>query len=98
MTRVRTLFAFGLLTALALAAGCGKKPDPTPGPDPMPGGGPPAATDKADARKRLQQIGLAMHNYEATTGQLPAGIVGPKGELGLSWRVQILPYLEGDRD
>jgi hypothetical protein len=103
MIRIRLLFAFGLLTALALAAGCGKKTDPTPGPgpDPKPGGDPVAAVAKAakaDARKRLQQIGLAMHNYEATMGQLPAGIVGPKGEIGLSWRVQILPYIEGDRD
>ena len=43
-----------------------------------------------------KQIGLAMHNYESAMGGLPAGIVGPEGQLGLSWRVAILPYLEGD--
>ena len=102
MTRLRKLSAIGLFAAFVLTAGCGKKPDPTPGsgPDtgpPGPSGGDPPADDgkaaKADAAKRLKEIGLAIHNYESATLMLPAGIVGPKGELGLSWRVQILPYL-----
>jgi hypothetical protein len=98
MTRVRTLFAVGLFVAFGLAAGCGKKPDPTPTPepDPKPGGVPAAETEKADAVKRLAAIGEAMYEFGFVHGFLPGGIVGPKGERGLSWRVQILPYLGPD--
>ncbi len=42
----------------------------------------------------LKQIGLALVNYFDVNGKLPANIYGPKGELLLSWRVQLLPYLE----
>jgi hypothetical protein len=44
----------------------------------------------------LKQIGLALHNYHDTMGKFPANVYGPKGELLLSWRVQLLPYLEQD--
>jgi hypothetical protein len=42
----------------------------------------------------LKQIGIALHNYHATNGKLPANVYGPKGELLLSWRVHLLPYIE----
>jgi hypothetical protein len=90
-----------LLVLLSLAAGCGKKPasEPEVAPDPKPIPTDPAPKGlgaKADAANRLKQVGLAIHSYESATGRLPAGVVGPKGEVGLSWRVQILPYLGKD--
>src|SRR5262245_11304997 len=100
MTRTRLLFAFGLLAAFGLVVGCGKKGDPdvvvdpTPRP-PTPGSSTEAAA-KYEAVKRLKEIGKALHEYHDSLGQFPVGIVGPKGELGLSWRVQLLPYLGED--
>ncbi|MBA4062321.1 MAG: hypothetical protein C0501_01180 [Isosphaera sp.] len=75
------------------------KPRPDPKPDPKPTPADPALTEreaKAEAVNRLRQVGLALHNVESAHGFLPAGVVGPKGELGLSWRVAILPYLGDD--
>ena len=45
----------------------------------------------------LKQIALAMFNYETTFNSFPAAYRTTKaGKPGLSWRVQILPYLEQD--
>ena len=44
----------------------------------------------------LKLIGLALHAYHDTNGRFPANVYGPKGELLLSWRVQLLPYVEED--
>ncbi|MDY3554580.1 DUF1559 domain-containing protein [Gemmata sp. JC717] len=44
----------------------------------------------------LKLIGLALHNYHGSNLRLPTNVYGPKGELLLSWRVQLLPYLEQD--
>ena len=44
----------------------------------------------------LKQIGLALHNYQDVYGKLPANIYNAKGDAILSWRVQLLPYLEQD--
>lgn len=93
MTRTHTLGALAVLGA-ALALGCGKK-DPDGGtPDGNPFGSGRTASDKKDAARRLKQIGVALHNYHDSNGTFPAGVVGPKGQLGLSWRVALLPYLE----
>lgn len=52
---------------------------------------------KMEARTHnLKQIGLALHNYHDTFNRLPANVYGPNGEMLLSWRVQILPFLEED--
>jgi hypothetical protein len=52
---------------------------------------------QAQARmQNLKIIGLALLNYESVNGRFPANVYGPKGELLLSWRVQLLPYLEAD--
>jgi hypothetical protein len=52
---------------------------------------------KAEERmNNLKQIGLALHNYHDTMGKFPTNVYGPKGELLLSWRVQLLPFLEQD--
>jgi hypothetical protein len=88
---------FALLLALAGCDAKKERPAGDPG-DPQPGG-PSAADDKAardEAKKRLKEIGKALHDYHNTVGFFPAGVVGPKGELGLSWRVQLLPYLGED--
>ena len=47
------------------------------------------------AQNNLKQIALAMHAHLDSHGFFPAGIAGPEGKsVGLSWRVQILPYIE----
>jgi RNA polymerase sigma factor (sigma-70 family) len=59
----------------------------------------PEATVRGVARSdpNLRNIGIAIHNYAAENGHLPADIVNPKdGRPVLSWRVAILPYLQGD--
>jgi len=45
----------------------------------------------------LKQIGIAMHNYHDTHGNMPpAAVCDKKGKPQLSWRVLILPYIEQD--
>ena len=103
MTRVLPPCALAALCA-SIALGCAKKdaPEPGGGEAPAAGGGDGRPVlgvrtegDKQEAAHRLRQVGLALHNYEASHGTFPAGVVGPKGQLGLSWRVAILPYFEG---
>lgn len=53
-----------------------------------------AAARQMHSTKNLHQIGLAMLNYESTIGRLPATIRDKDGKPLLSWRVQLLPYLE----
>ena len=45
----------------------------------------------------LKQIGLAIHNYAAANNHLPPPVLygGSTGKVPYSWRVAILPYLEG---
>ena len=45
--------------------------------------------------QNLQQLALAMHNYEDAQGSLPGQYLQTGGAPGLSWRVTILPYLPG---
>jgi RNA polymerase sigma factor (sigma-70 family) len=74
--------------------------DPRPTPD----------AKAADARERasdpkqrivsinnLKQIVLAIHNYAAAYDHLPQDICDKDGKPLLSWRVAILPYIEGDQ-
>ncbi len=42
----------------------------------------------------LKQIGLAMHSYHDANNALPQDIVDKDGKAILSWRVQLLPYME----
>lgn len=45
--------------------------------------------------KNLERIGLALHNYYATTHRIPTRTVPTaSGQPGLSWRVTILPQLD----
>jgi Protein of unknown function (DUF1559) len=53
--------------------------------------------NRAKSTNNLKQIVLAVHNYHDANGRLPANVVGKDGEAILSWRVQLLPYLEHER-
>ena len=45
---------------------------------------------------KLRGIGLAMHVYREFYGHFPAAVeLGPDGKTPHSWRVSILPFLEG---
>lgn len=95
MIRSRTLGALALLGA-ALVVGCGKKDDSGGGGtvDGKPIAGSRSPAEKREAVLRLKQIGIGLHNYHDANVYFPAGIVGKNGQLGLSWRVAILPQLE----
>jgi hypothetical protein len=47
----------------------------------------------AEAAARLKTIGVALQKCMSEKGELPSGIAGPMDQIGLSWRVQLLPYL-----
>lgn len=50
---------------------------------------------RKQAMNDLKQLGLAMHNYYSTHSHLPtAATTDAEGRPLLSWRVQILPYIE----
>src|SRR5947209_9541688 len=48
------------------------------------------------AAHTLKQIALAFHNYESVHGKMPTNQPAKDGKPGLSWRVQVLPYIEQD--
>lgn len=52
------------------------------------------AAGRASSQNNLKQIALAIHNYESANGHLPHDILDKNGNPLLSWRVQILPYIE----
>jgi hypothetical protein len=54
-----------------------------------------AAVSSARGLNNLKQLALAMHNYNAAMGYFPSD-VAPGGDKppAMSWRVQILPYIE----
>lgn len=54
------------------------------------------ASDRTRTQNNLKQIGLAIHNYHDTFNQMPMDVLDATGKPILSWRVQILPYLEQD--
>ena len=54
----------------------------------------PAQGPRIRATNNMKQIGLAFHNYHAAYRQLPTGIRDDQDKLLLSWRVQILPFIE----
>jgi Protein of unknown function (DUF1559) len=56
------------------------------------------AAARMSSSNNLKQIALAMHNFESTHQTFPpAAVVDKKGKKLLSWRVQILPYIEQDQ-
>ncbi len=64
----------------------------------------PAVSAARDAARRMQrtnqvkQIGLGLHNYQATYKTLPATVrTNAAGEEVLGWRVAISPFVDGER-
>jgi hypothetical protein len=90
--------------ALGVFAAAGRSaPAPkSDAPDKVPEAGVPAEPVETDAAKNeqtsannLKQIALAVINHaDAHKGRLPANVVDKDGKPILSWRVEILPYLE----
>jgi len=52
-----------------------------------------AARD-VEEMNNLRQLALAMFNYESAYGKFPTDVYGADGKPLLSWRVQLLPFLE----
>ncbi len=53
------------------------------------------AAARAEARNDLRQLGIGLHAFEDINGYFPVGFLDSSGKkLGLSWRVQILPFIE----
>lgn len=51
---------------------------------------------KARSIENLKRLGTAMHDYYDTHRRFPNNVADAKGNLLLSWRVLLLPYLEED--
>lgn len=54
--------------------------------------GPPA--ERMRSANNMKQLLLAMHNYHDVYGRFPADVRDKDGKPLLSWRVQILPFIE----
>jgi hypothetical protein len=52
------------------------------------------AAGRASSSNNLKQIGLAIHNFHDANNRMPADIRDKTGKAILSWRVEILPYIE----
>lgn len=53
-----------------------------------------SAAHQAEEINALRQLALAMLNYESTYRKLPSNIYDDQGNPLLSWRVELLPFLE----
>jgi hypothetical protein len=49
---------------------------------------------RVKSANNLKQLAIGIHNYESAYGHLPHDIVDKNGKPLLSWRVQILPFIE----
>ncbi|HVJ83724.1 MAG TPA: DUF1559 domain-containing protein, partial [Planctomycetia bacterium] len=56
----------------------------------------PKPNSAAQEANNLRQIGLALHNYHSANNKLPADITDKDGKPLLSWRVELLPYLNAE--
>ena len=57
----------------------------------------PQAARRSTCKNNLKQIGLALHNYHEKYGSLPpAYLADDQGKPMHSWRVLILPFIEGE--
>ncbi len=55
-----------------------------------------AAARRAQQLNNMKQIGVAMLVYDEANQSFPPAVIEKDGKPLLSWRVAILPYLEGD--
>jgi prepilin-type processing-associated H-X9-DG protein len=53
-----------------------------------------SAATRAQSTNNLKMIGLAIHNFHDANGRMPADIKDAQGNPILSWRVELLPFLE----
>ncbi len=54
------------------------------------------AAARMQSMNNLKQIAIAVHSYNDANGHMPQDIIDKNGKPLLSWRVQILPYIEQD--
>jgi hypothetical protein len=90
-SRLYRIVVFALV-AIGAAAGLGqaapiKKEKEVPA-------GPITAEQLNESQNNLKQIVLAYHNFDAANGVLPTNQLSKDQKPLLSWRVQILPYIE----
>lgn len=55
------------------------------------------AAARAKSSNNLKQLALALHNYAGAHGSFPRDTYDANGKAILSWRVQLLPYVEQDQ-
>ena len=55
-----------------------------------------AEAQRMKTLNNLKQLGIAMHSYHDVYGHFPADILDKNGKAILSWRVEMLPYIEQD--
>ena len=85
---------FSICVAVALIAAPGRglsAPLPKEKVEPA---GPITAEQLHTSKNNLQNIALSFHNYHDTNGSLPTNQLSKDKKPLLSWRVQILPYVE----
>ena len=49
---------------------------------------------RTECANNLRQIGIALHSHHTASNQFPPGSNIPNRDIGLSWQVHILPFLE----
>ncbi|HEX3152886.1 MAG TPA: DUF1559 domain-containing protein [Gemmataceae bacterium] len=79
----------GMLASTACAAPAPKEKAPEPD-------GPITPEMLRKSSNNLKQFALAFHNFSDANKELPANQMSKDGKPLLSWRVQILPYIEQD--
>jgi len=102
--RGRVPFLVIVFTTTAAPLGAAPPPkDTTAVPDETVAAEPAGTSDVEKARLRaksltnLKMIALALHNYESVHGSFPRNVHDDKGKAILSWRVQLLPFLENNK-
>jgi prepilin-type N-terminal cleavage/methylation domain-containing protein len=59
------------------------------------------ASRRSSCQNKIRQLAIAVHNYESahkefpTAESVPPGMANPTGNDGISFYIQILPYIEG---
>ena len=56
------------------------------------------AADRMRTHNNLRQIAAALQTYHDTNGNLPKDVTDENGKVLLSWRVELLPYLDPTGD
>ena len=83
--------ALALLAVIVLPSGAQTAPKPKDKPEAV---GPITAQQVRTSINNLKQLALALHNYNDNNAGLPTNVVSKDKKPLLSWRVQILPYME----